>query len=147
MGRIPAVSRGEDLPMSQGTATMMVPRVQFPPAPGPSVTAAPAASTIQQLQEQPLIDIRALSVFYGQHEAIKRATLTLPEHRVIAFIGPSGCGKSTLLRSINRLNDLIPGCRVTGELSIGGTNVYDPNVDLVSLRRQVGLVFQKPNPF
>ena len=71
----------------------------------------------------------------------------MPKNRVIAMIGPSGCGKSTFLRSINRLNDLIPGCRVAGELMIGGANVYDPKVDLVALRRQVGLVFQKPNPF
>jgi phosphate transport system ATP-binding protein len=94
-----------------------------------------------------LIEGRGVSVFYNQHEAIKTVSLAMPKNRVIAMIGPSGCGKSTFLRSINRLNDLIPGCRVTGELMIGGVNVYDPKVDLVALRRQVGLVFQKPNPF
>jgi phosphate transport system ATP-binding protein len=71
----------------------------------------------------------------------------MPRNHVVAMIGPSGCGKSTFLRSINRLNDLIPGCRVTGQLTIGGHDIYAPGVDLVSLRRQVGLVFQKPNPF
>jgi phosphate transport system ATP-binding protein len=71
----------------------------------------------------------------------------MPRNRVVALIGPSGCGKSTFLRSINRLNDLIPGCRVAGKLTIGGHDIYAPGVDLVALRRQVGLVFQKPNPF
>jgi phosphate transport system ATP-binding protein len=94
-----------------------------------------------------VIHARTVSVFYGQHEAIKKVSITMPRNNVIAMIGPSGCGKSTFLRSINRLNDLIPGCRVTGELIIDGQNVYEPGIDLVSLRRRVGLVFQKPNPF
>jgi phosphate transport system ATP-binding protein len=94
-----------------------------------------------------LIESRDLSVFYGAFEAIKRVSLVMPKNRVIAMIGPSGCGKTTFLRSINRLNDLIPDCRVAGELLIGGRNIYDPRTDLVGLRRQVGLVFQKPNPF
>jgi len=94
-----------------------------------------------------LIDAQAVSVFYEKKEAIKRVSLAMPRNNVVAMIGPSGCGKSTFLRSINRLNDLIPGCRVTGELRIGGQNIYDPGVDMVELRRQVGLVFQKPNPF
>jgi phosphate transport system ATP-binding protein len=94
-----------------------------------------------------LIESRGLSVFYGTFEAIKSVSLAMPRNRVIAMIGPSGCGKTTFLRSINRLNDLIPGCRVAGELLIGGQNIYDPRSDLVRLRRQVGLVFQKPNPF
>jgi len=88
-----------------------------------------------------------VSVFYGNHQAIKSVSLSMPRNRVIAMIGPSGCGKSTFLRSINRLNDLIPGCRVEGELRISGQNIYEPKVDLVALRQQVGLVFQKPNPF
>jgi phosphate transport system ATP-binding protein len=135
--------------MSQSTATMPVPlqRMQFRPESGPDVEAVPDPLPAPSASDQPLIDIRSVSVFYGEHEAVKRVSMVIPENRVIAFIGPSGCGKSTLLRSINRLNDLIPGCRVTGELRIGGTNVYDPRIDMVSLRRQVGLVFQKPNPF
>jgi phosphate transport system ATP-binding protein len=100
------------------------------------------------LQASPiLIDARKVSVFYGTHEAIKSVSMQVPANSVVAYIGPSGCGKSTFLRSINRLNDLIPGCRVTGEILIEGQNVYDPRLDLVALRRQVGLVFQKPNPF
>jgi phosphate transport system ATP-binding protein len=88
-----------------------------------------------------------VSVFYGKTEAIKSVSLAMPRNRVIAMIGPSGCGKSTFLRSINRLNDLIPGCRVSGELRVDGQDIYAPGVDLVALRRRVGLVFQKPNPF
>jgi phosphate transport system ATP-binding protein len=94
-----------------------------------------------------VIEARSVSVFYGQNEAIKSVSLTIPRNGVVALIGPSGCGKTTFLRSINRLNDLIPGCRVSGELLVDGQNVYDPHVDLVDLRRRVGLVFQKPNPF
>jgi phosphate transport system ATP-binding protein len=94
-----------------------------------------------------LIEGRSVSVYYGAHEAIKRVSLSMPRNRVIAMIGPSGCGKSTFLRSINRLNDLIPGCSVKGELLISGSDIYDAKVDLVALRRKVGLVFQKPNPF
>ena len=109
---------------------------------GPTNRAAGAAA-----EAATIIEARGVSVFYGDFEAIKRVSLEIPENRVVAFIGPSGCGKSTFLRAINRLNDLIPGCRVAGELLIGGQNVYDPSIDLVSLRRQVGLVFQKPNPF
>jgi phosphate transport system ATP-binding protein len=109
-----------------------------------------AEDTPVQPAEQPsqiLIDARNVSVFYGAFEAIKSASIAIPLNKVVAFIGPSGCGKSTFLRSINRLNDLIPGCRVTGKILIGGQNIYDPRIDLVALRRQVGLVFQKPNPF
>ncbi|HMB96508.1 MAG TPA: phosphate ABC transporter ATP-binding protein, partial [Tepidisphaeraceae bacterium] len=94
-----------------------------------------------------LIDARKVSVFYGAYEAIKSVSMTISANTVVAYIGPSGCGKSTFLRSINRLNDLIPGCRVSGEILIGQQDVYDPKIDLVTLRRQVGLVFQKPNPF
>ncbi len=86
-------------------------------------------------------------MFYGEYEAIKSVSLNIDRNNVVAMIGPSGCGKSTFLRSINRLNDLIPGCRVTGSLRIGDQDIHAPSVDLVSLRRHVGLVFQKPNPF
>jgi phosphate transport system ATP-binding protein len=110
----------------------------------PAATASPADLINSN---DVLIEGRNVSVFYNAHEAIKKVSLAMPHHKVIAMIGPSGCGKSTFLRSINRLNDLIPGCKVTGELLIGGSNIYDPKVDMVALRRQVGLVFQKPNPF
>ncbi len=94
-----------------------------------------------------LIEAINVSVYYGAHEAVKSISLSIPQNSVCSMIGPSGCGKSTFLRSINRLNDLIPNCSVKGELVIGGQNIYDPRIDLVTLRREVGLVFQKPNPF
>ena len=87
------------------------------------------------------------SIFYGDNEAIKKANLKIPAFKVTAIIGPSGCGKSTYLRAINRMNDLIPGCRSTGRLVFDGEEVYGPYVDPVLLRRRVGMVFQKPNPF
>jgi phosphate transport system ATP-binding protein len=131
-------------------------RVAFQPAkvsPAPRLPVPPAESVATASPRgmlrsgDVLIESRQLSVYYGAHEAIKNASLCMPRHRVIAMIGPSGCGKTTFLRSINRLNDLIPGCRVTGELLIGDQNIYEPKVDLVALRQKVGLVFQKPNPF
>jgi len=112
------------------------------PTPAPDDAARPQAASAE-----PLIIAEQVSVFYGTYEAIKSVSIAIPRNQVVAMIGPSGCGKSTFLRSINRLNDLIPGCRVTGKLCIGGHNIYDPSIDLVSLRRKVGLVFQKPNPF
>ncbi len=87
------------------------------------------------------------SVFYGSNEAVKKVTFDMPVRLVTAIIGPSGCGKSTFLRAINRMNDLIPGCRATGRLFFDGQEIYSPQVDVVALRRRVGMVFQKPNPF
>ncbi|WP_331233882.1 phosphate ABC transporter ATP-binding protein PstB [Natronorarus salvus] len=88
-----------------------------------------------------------LEVFYGDERALQPVNAEIPEKKVTAIIGPSGCGKSTFLRSINRMNDMIDVCRVEGELRFRGKNVYDEDVDPVALRRKVGMVFQKPNPF
>ncbi len=93
------------------------------------------------------IKAQAVSVFYGDKQALFDVSLDMPEKSVTALIGPSGCGKSTFLRSINRMNDTIPGCRVTGRIEIDGMDVNDKSVDPVLLRAQVGMVFQKPNPF
>jgi len=90
---------------------------------------------------------RHVDVFYGDKHAIKDVTVDIAERSVTAFIGPSGCGKSTFLRCINRMNDTIPGCRVSGEILIDGNDIYDPALDVVQLRARVGMVFQKPNPF
>ncbi|MBJ9955112.1 MULTISPECIES: phosphate ABC transporter ATP-binding protein PstB [Acinetobacter] len=86
-------------------------------------------------------------VYYGESEAIKGIDLQVYENEVIAFIGPSGCGKSTFLRTLNRMNDTIDSCRVTGKVRLDNQDIYDPNLDVVLLRAQVGMVFQKPNPF
>jgi phosphate transport system ATP-binding protein len=95
----------------------------------------------------PLIEIEQLSLFYGAARALKNISLTLDEKIVTAFIGPSGCGKSTLLRCLNRMNDLIDNVRIEGALKIGGHEIYDANVDVIELRKRVGMVFQKSNPF
>ena len=120
-----------------------MPRLADPPRPAVPAVAVPAPAPAGDA----VIAATGVSVFYGRHEAIKSVSLAIPRNRAVAMIGPSGCGKSTFLRSINRLNDLIPGCRVTGGLRVDGDDIYAPGVDLVGLRRRVGLVFQKPNPF
>lgn len=88
-----------------------------------------------------------VQVYYGEARAIKGISLDIRENEVIAFIGPSGCGKSTFLRSLNRMNDTIDGCRVTGKILLDDQDIYDPSLDVVLLRAQIGMVFQKPNPF
>jgi phosphate transport system ATP-binding protein len=87
------------------------------------------------------------SIFYGNNEAIKNATFSIPSGNVTAIIGPSGCGKSTFLRAINRMNDLIPGCYTKGKMIFDGEDIYGSQIDVISLRRRIGMVFQKPNPF
>jgi phosphate transport system ATP-binding protein len=89
----------------------------------------------------------AVDVYYGSNQAIRAVTLEIPTHEVIAFIGPSGCGKSTLLRCFNRMNDLVPSARVEGKVLYHGSDLYGPKVDPVEVRRRIGMVFQKPNPF
>jgi phosphate transport system ATP-binding protein len=93
------------------------------------------------------VKVRDCSLFYGEKQALYNVTLDIPRGHVVAFIGPSGCGKSTLLRCFNRMNDLIDNCRVEGEITIDGRNIYDRSVNVAELRRRVGMVFQKPNPF
>ena len=88
-----------------------------------------------------------VNVYYGEKHAIKHLSIDIPDRAVSAFIGPSGCGKSTFLRSINRMNDTIDGCRVTGDILVDDKNIYDRDLDVVQLRARVGMVFQKPNPF
>jgi phosphate transport system ATP-binding protein len=95
----------------------------------------------------PALEARDVSVFYGATEAVKAISLVVPANKVVALIGPSGCGKSTLLRCFNRMNDLIAGSRVEGEIRFHDRNLYDSDVDPVEVRRRIGMVFQKPNPF
>ncbi|WP_114416975.1 phosphate ABC transporter ATP-binding protein PstB [Marinospirillum perlucidum] len=106
-----------------------------------------ASAELSLSQETPCISTRDMSLYYGESKALKNITMDIPKNRVTAFIGPSGCGKSTLLRSFNRMNDLIDGVSITGEVNIDGQNIYDRRVDVADLRRRVGMVFQKPNPF
>ncbi len=93
------------------------------------------------------VEIRKVDLFYGKFQALKKIDMTIPERKITALIGPSGCGKSTLLKSLNRMNDLVEGCRVSGEILIGGENIYGKETDLPRLRKNVGMVFQRPNPF
>lgn len=90
---------------------------------------------------------RDVKVFYGQNEALHGISMDVAENEVISFIGPSGCGKSTFLRCLNRMNDTIDGCRVQGRIELDNRDIYDPSLDVVQLRAQIGMVFQKPNPF
>jgi len=97
--------------------------------------------------EEVSMQVRDLNLFYGADQALKNITMDIPRRRVTAFIGPSGCGKSTLLRCFNRMNDLIDICRIEGEIRIDEQDIYHPSIDVPELRRKVGMVFQKPNPF
>ena len=93
------------------------------------------------------IEIKNLDLYYGSFHALKNINLEIPENKITAFIGPSGCGKSTLLKSINRMNDMVEGCRIEGEILLGHENILSKSTDVNLLRKNVGMVFQKPNPF
>ena len=93
------------------------------------------------------IKIEKLDLFYGNFHAIKNINLNIEQNRITAFIGPSGCGKSTLLKSLNRMNDMVEGCRITGKIFLDGDDIFDRKMDVNILRKKVGMVFQKPNPF
>jgi phosphate transport system ATP-binding protein len=95
----------------------------------------------------PIIEARHLDLFYGKFQALSNINLEIEQQRITALIGPSGCGKSTLVRVFNRMNDLIDGVRVAGEVLVQGNNIFSPESDLITLRRKVGMVFQRPNPF
>jgi phosphate transport system ATP-binding protein len=139
----------EDEPMNQATA----------PAPAkesvpiriaqPARTSEGADATTEQSQgaTAPVIEIKDVSFYYGAFRAVKEISIKVPPQQITALIGPSGCGKSTLLRTLNRMNDLIPGIRVEGEVLYHGENLYAKGVDPVEVRRRIGMVFQKPNPF
>jgi phosphate transport system ATP-binding protein len=97
--------------------------------------------------DEVVLDLRELSVYYGEFRAVRDVNLSIPRNQITALIGPSGCGKTTVLRCLNRMNDLIEGARVEGQVLYHGVNLYDPKVDAVEVRRRIGMVFQKPNPF
>ena len=127
-----ALSRPKDNRMSA--------RIELPPI------AVEASRDAPQERRVKIVN-RNVSVHYGEKRALHEVSLNIPERAVTAFIGPSGCGKSTFLRCMNRMNDTIPSARVTGAIEIDGQNIYDRSVDVVQLRANVGMVFQKPNPF
>jgi phosphate transport system ATP-binding protein len=107
-----------------------------------------ASDTLPGIERERIaVDIADLSLFYGSKQALHGVSLMIPEHRVTAFIGPSGCGKSTLLRCLNRMNDLVDGVRIEGRIRIHGADIHDPALNITELRKRVGMVFQKSNPF
>ena len=115
--------------------------MESPSAPPKSVQAPPSAARAVA------IEVESVSFFYGPKQALSNISIDIEANRVTAFIGPSGCGKSTFLRALNRMNDVVPGARLTGSVRIGGEDIYSPETDVVRLRRRVGMVFQKSNPF
>ncbi len=94
-----------------------------------------------------VIEVKNLCLYYGEHQALKNINMHIPKNKVTAFIGPSGCGKSTFLRTLNRMNDLIECVTITGNVQVDGKDIYQPKTDVVALRKKVGMVFQRPNPF
>ena len=122
----------------------MVTDTRLPPVAAP---ARPAPMAIPPPAAEPKIDVAGMNFYYGANQVLHEITLKVMPTQVTAFIGPSGCGKSTYLRSLNRMNDVIPGTRVEGRVCIDGRDIYAPSVDVVALRRRVGMVFQKSNPF
>ena len=113
--------------------------------PRPAASAAPA--TTRPAPAPPKIDVKTLNVSYGERRVLDRITAEIQPNQVTALIGPSGCGKSTFLRTLNRMNDIVPGARIEGTVTIDNRDIYAPAVDVVDLRRRVGMVFQKSNPF
>jgi len=98
-------------------------------------------------QDPAVLEIDDFSLWYGAKQALHSIRMPIPHGKVTALVGPSGCGKSTLLRSVNRLNDLVPGVRITGTMRLSGDSIYAPRVDVIELRKRMGMVFQRPNPF
>ena len=142
--------------------TMTAPPRQTEPKPEPKPVPQPRASVIERIQqgleitpevhasvarEQHILQIEEFCLWYGQAQAIHKITMGIPRGSVTALIGPSGCGKSPLLRSVNRLNDLIDSVRIGGRMLLNGQSLYDPSVDVIDLRKRMGMVFQRPNPF
>jgi phosphate transport system ATP-binding protein len=109
--------------------------------------AAPPAAAADAPAQRIILSVRDFNFFYGQKQALQDIHLDIPEKRVTAFIGPSGCGKTTLLRNFNRMNELIDGVRHTGDITLAGRSLWDPSLEVIALRRLVGMVFQKSNPF
>jgi phosphate transport system ATP-binding protein len=134
------------LPVQPPKVRVTAPAARRPRKPGERRRPVGGSAVINP-PEPAVFALTDLSLWYGHKQALSSVTVNLPLNRVAALIGPSGCGKSTLLRCLNRMNDLIPGTRVTGSVHYHGANIYDSQVDPVEVRRRIGMVFQKPNPF
>jgi phosphate transport system ATP-binding protein len=134
---VPVMTSTQDRPQDR-------PQVRIAP---PRVAPAGEAAIAAQPSGPPVMELRDVSVFYDNFEAVRGTTLPVGQNLITAMIGPSGCGKSTILRCLNRMNDLIPGARVEGTVTYHGQDIYAPEVDPIQVRRRVGMVFQKPNPF
>jgi len=125
----------------------MNPRKTRSKTPKKTSSKSPSKSSSKTFKKPPKIKARNVNVFYGKKQALFDISIDIEEKETLALIGPSGCGKSTFLRCLNRINDNISSCSVEGEITIDGKNIYDQKVDVATLRRRVGMVFQKPNPF
>jgi phosphate transport system ATP-binding protein len=121
--------------------------LQDPPAVAPAPVGFSSSAPAPVPPPAPKIRVAGMNFYYGSHRVLENIALNIQPNQVTALIGPSGCGKSTFLRSLNRMNDIVPGARVEGSISIDGADIYAPTVDVVDLRRRVGMVFQKSNPF
>ena len=137
----PTTGAADPVPATGTAERPLVPVFDGHPAPVGAADEAPTEAGSGR------IDVQGVSAWYGAFRAVRDVSMTIPPRSVTAIIGPSGCGKSTFLRSINRMHELIPGARLEGNLLLDGVNLYDPAVDPVQLRRVVGMVFQRPNPF
>ncbi len=137
------VSEKAAMSMSDALPADAVPTVTLPP--GPASAAGDVGAVVAPARV--VFDIDDLAVYYGSFRAVRDVTLEISQHEITAFIGPSGCGKTTVLRCLNRMNDLIDGCRVEGKINYHGADLYGPKVDAVEVRKRIGMVFQKPNPF
>ncbi len=138
----------EALTEKEAADTKGAPKKQEPKAHAMDMSALGRQSRRLDLaNEEVCLEAKNLDLYYGKSQALKSINMVIPKKRVTAFIGPSGCGKSTLLRCFNRMNDLVDICRVEGEVLLDNSNIYEKGVDVADLRRRVGMVFQKPNPF
>ena len=113
----------------------------------PTISNSESIDLVNLAEDKTALEVKGLDLYYGKKQALFDVSMKIPKGQVTAFIGPSGCGKSTLLRCINRMNDLVEICRIEGEILLHGQNIYDKRVDVAALRRRVGMVFQRPNPF
>lgn len=127
--------------------TTMNSPIEVPRPTVPMPTSRAFTPTAPLSEQEMSIEVKNLDLFYGSTQALKSVSMGIPKNKVVAYIGPSGCGKSTLLRCFNRMNDLVDSCRIEGEIVHEGRNIYERNVNVAQLRRRIGMVFQKPNPF